>query len=99
MLGYAVPFHISTIKSVSLTNSGDNDHVQLRINFVTPGVAVGKREIVVRSGKYSIVIILYIWCMYCMYGHDVVYEYTFACMLYVLYFLMHVMYEYICACM
>ena len=51
MFGYAVPFHISSIKGATLSNSGDHDHVQLRINFVTPGVAVGKNEIIVRKEK------------------------------------------------
>jgi nucleosome binding factor SPN SPT16 subunit len=40
--GYAVPFHISTIKNV--TKSDATDHMVLRINFQTPGQIAGKKE-------------------------------------------------------
>jgi nucleosome binding factor SPN SPT16 subunit len=40
--GYAVPFHISTIKNVTKTDA--TDHMVLRINFQTPGQIAGKKE-------------------------------------------------------
>ena len=40
--GYAVPFHISTIKNVTKTEEGDS--VILRINFQSPGQIAGKKE-------------------------------------------------------
>lgn len=42
--GQAVPFHISTLKNVS--KSDEQDFVLLRFNFITPGVATGKVEVV-----------------------------------------------------
>ncbi|KAJ3126078.1 FACT complex subunit spt16 [Nowakowskiella sp. JEL0407] len=41
VFGQAVPFHISTIKNV--VKSDDQDHMDLRFNFITPGQA-GKKE-------------------------------------------------------
>ena len=40
--GYAVPFHITTIKNVTKTDA--TDHMVLRINFQTPGQIAGKKE-------------------------------------------------------
>ena len=40
--GYAVPFHISTIKNVTKTEEAD--HIVLRINFQSPGQIAGKKE-------------------------------------------------------
>lgn len=40
--GYAVPYHINTIKNVSKSEEGD--YTYLRFNFVTPGQIVGKKE-------------------------------------------------------
>ncbi|KAI8062799.1 FACT complex subunit-domain-containing protein [Gilbertella persicaria] len=40
--GMAVPFHISTLKNASKSDEGD--YVMLRLNFLTPGQAGGKRE-------------------------------------------------------
>ncbi|KAK9717864.1 FACT complex subunit spt16, variant 2 [Basidiobolus ranarum] len=40
--GLAVPFHISTLKNASKNDEGD--YVYLRLNFVTPGQGVGKKE-------------------------------------------------------
>ena len=40
--GYAVPFHINTIKNVSKNDEGD--YTYLRINFQTPGQLAGKKE-------------------------------------------------------
>ncbi|KAI8985467.1 FACT complex subunit spt16 [Pilobolus umbonatus] len=40
--GMAVPFHISTLKNASKSDEGD--FVMLRLNFLTPGQAGGKRE-------------------------------------------------------
>ncbi|KAJ1922840.1 FACT complex subunit spt16 [Tieghemiomyces parasiticus] len=40
--GMAVPFHISTIKNASKSEEGD--FVLLRVNLVTPGQIVGKKE-------------------------------------------------------
>jgi nucleosome binding factor SPN SPT16 subunit len=45
--GYAVPFHISTIKNVTKTDA--TDHMVLRINFQTPGQIAGKKEDMVSS--------------------------------------------------
>ncbi|KAI8890085.1 SPT16-domain-containing protein [Backusella circina FSU 941] len=42
MYGMAVPFHISTLKNASKSDEGD--FVMLRLNFITPGQAGGKRE-------------------------------------------------------
>lgn len=38
----AVPFHISTLKNASKSDEGD--FVMLRLNFITPGQAGGKKE-------------------------------------------------------
>eukprot|EP01135_Chromosphaera_perkinsii_P007045 Nk52_evm24s675 gene=Nk52_evmTU24s675 len=40
--GYAVPFHISTVKNVSKTDHGE--YTYLRINFYAPGTSVGAKE-------------------------------------------------------
>ncbi|CCA69595.1 probable SPT16-general chromatin factor (Subunit of the heterodimeric FACT complex) [Serendipita indica DSM 11827] len=40
--GYAVPFHINTIKNVS--KNDEAEYVYLRINFQTPGQLTGKKE-------------------------------------------------------
>lgn len=40
--GMAVPFHISTLKNASKSDEGE--YVMLRLNFLTPGQAGGKRE-------------------------------------------------------
>ncbi|KAI8393680.1 FACT complex subunit-domain-containing protein [Radiomyces spectabilis] len=40
--GMAVPFHISTLKNASKSDEGD--FVMLRLNFLTPGQAGGKKE-------------------------------------------------------
>ncbi|KAK1232500.1 FACT complex subunit spt16 [Marasmius sp. AFHP31] len=40
--GYAVPFHINTIKNVSKNDEGD--YTYLRINFQTPGQLAGRKE-------------------------------------------------------
>jgi nucleosome binding factor SPN SPT16 subunit len=40
--GFAVPFHINTIKNVNKTD--ENDWTYLRINFQTPGQLTGKKE-------------------------------------------------------
>lgn len=40
--GYAVPYHISTIKNVTKTEG--TDAMTLRINFQTPGQIAGKKE-------------------------------------------------------
>jgi nucleosome binding factor SPN SPT16 subunit len=44
--GLAVPFHISTLKNISKSDEGD--YVMLRLNFITPGQAGGKKEDQVR---------------------------------------------------
>jgi len=45
--GFITPFHISTIKNVSLTDEGDQS--MLRINFQSPGQILGKKEDTVRT--------------------------------------------------
>ncbi|PFH49104.1 hypothetical protein AMATHDRAFT_195429 [Amanita thiersii Skay4041] len=40
--GFAVPFHINTIKNASKSDEGD--YTYLRINFQTPGQLAGKKE-------------------------------------------------------
>ncbi|KAG8217204.1 FACT complex subunit SPT16 [Butyriboletus roseoflavus] len=42
MHGFAVPFHINTIKNVSKSDEGD--YTYLRINFQTPGQLAGKKD-------------------------------------------------------
>ncbi|CAJ0640789.1 14898_t:CDS:10 [Entrophospora sp. SA101] len=42
IFGYAVPFHIATIKNVHKSEEGD--YTYLRVNFLTPGQATGKKE-------------------------------------------------------
>ena len=49
--GYAVPFHISTVKNVTKTEEGD--HIVLRINFQSPGQIAGKKEDMVSFDKVS----------------------------------------------
>lgn len=55
MYGMAVPFHISTLKNASKSDEGD--FVMLRLNFLTPGQAGGKKEDLV-------------WISHWGYGHD-----------------------------
>ena len=45
--GFAVPFHINTIKNASKSDEGDFTY--LRINFQTPGQLAGKKEDTVSS--------------------------------------------------
>ncbi len=40
--GYAVPFHINTIKNVSKNDEGEFTY--LRVNFQTPGQLAGRKE-------------------------------------------------------
>ena len=40
--GFAVPFHINTIKNVSKNDEGEFTY--LRVNFQTPGQLAGKKE-------------------------------------------------------
>lgn len=40
--GLAVPFHISTLKNASKNDEGE--YVYLRLNFLTPGQGVAKKE-------------------------------------------------------
>lgn len=40
--GFAVPFHINSIKNASKNDEGDYAH--LRVNFQTPGQLTGKKE-------------------------------------------------------
>ena len=40
--GFAVPFHVKTLKNVSKSDEGE--YTYLRINFVTPGQLAGKKE-------------------------------------------------------
>lgn len=47
MHGFAVPFHINTIKNVSKNDEGD--YTYLRINFQTPGQLAGKKDDTVRA--------------------------------------------------
>jgi len=45
--GFAVPFHINTIKNASKNDEGEFTY--LRINLQTPGQLAGKKEDTVRS--------------------------------------------------
>ena len=45
--GYAVPFHINTIKNVS--KNEEAEFTLLRVNFQTPGQLAGRKEDTVRS--------------------------------------------------
>lgn len=49
--GYAVPYHISTIKNVTKTE--ESNHMVLRINFQSPGQIAGKKEDMVSSDLCS----------------------------------------------
>ena len=40
--GFAVPFHINTIKNVSKNDEGEFTYLQ--VNFQTPGQLAGKKE-------------------------------------------------------
>jgi len=40
--GFAVPFHISTIKNISKNDEGE--FIYLRFNFITPGQTTGKKD-------------------------------------------------------
>lgn len=40
--GFAVPFHINTLKNISKSDEGE--YTYLRLNFVTPGQIAGKKE-------------------------------------------------------
>ncbi|RHZ49171.1 hypothetical protein Glove_529g41 [Diversispora epigaea] len=42
VFGFAVPFHISTLKNVNKSEEGE--YIYLRLNFLTPGQASGKKE-------------------------------------------------------
>ncbi|CAG8451663.1 423_t:CDS:10 [Paraglomus brasilianum] len=42
IFGFAVPFHISALKNATKTEEGE--YVYLRLNFLTPGQATGKKE-------------------------------------------------------
>lgn len=44
--GYAVPFHINTIKNVS--KNEEAEFTLLRVNFQTPGQLAGRKEDTVR---------------------------------------------------
>ena len=48
--GYAVPFHINTIKNVS--KSEEAEFTTLRVNFQTPGQLAGRKEDTVSTMKY-----------------------------------------------
>ena len=50
VFGLAVPFHISTLKNVNKTDEGE--YTYLRINFLTPGQASGKKEDMVNNNDY-----------------------------------------------
>lgn len=43
--GFAVPFHVNTLKNVSKSDEGE--YTYLRLNFITPGQIAGKKEDVV----------------------------------------------------
>jgi nucleosome binding factor SPN SPT16 subunit len=45
--GFAVPFHVNTIKNASKNDEGE--YTTLRINFQTPGQLAGKKEDTVRD--------------------------------------------------
>lgn len=47
--GFAVPFHINTIKNTSKSDEGE--YTYLRINFQTPGQLAGKKEDTVRLSR------------------------------------------------
>jgi hypothetical protein len=55
--GFAVPFHINTIKNVSKNDEGDFTY--LRVNFQTPGQLAGKKEDTVRQSPNPIVVFTY----------------------------------------
>ncbi|CAG8751071.1 4903_t:CDS:2, partial [Acaulospora morrowiae] len=42
VFGFAVPFHISALKNANKSEEGD--YIYLRLNFLTPGQATGKKE-------------------------------------------------------
>ncbi|KAJ1505154.1 FACT complex subunit spt16 [Coelomomyces lativittatus] len=42
MFGFSVPFHIATLKNLSKNDEGE--YVYIRLNFVTPGQTVGRKE-------------------------------------------------------
>lgn len=44
IMGRPVPFHINTIKNASATKDPGGSMTQLRINFLTPGQGIGKRD-------------------------------------------------------
>jgi hypothetical protein len=54
--GFAVPFHINTIKNVSKNDEGDFTY--LRVNFQTPGQLAGKKEDMVRQPHITVIIYL-----------------------------------------
>jgi len=54
--GFAVPFHINTIKNVSKNDEGDFTY--LRVNFQTPGQLAGKKEDTVRQLVDPVVLLL-----------------------------------------
>lgn len=51
--GFAVPFHINTIKNVSKNEEGDFTY--LRVNFQTPGQLAGKKEDTVRLPHSTVI--------------------------------------------
>ena len=51
--GFAVPFHINTIKNASKNDEGDFTY--LRVNFQTPGQLAGKKEDTVRQSYNRVV--------------------------------------------
>lgn len=55
--GFAVPFHINTIKNVSKNDEGDFTY--LRVNFQTPGQLAGKKEDTVRQLRDPNVVFTY----------------------------------------
>ena len=50
--GYAVPFHIKTIKNAIKQEEGE--YTIIRIMFVTPGQLTGKKEDTVRFAYHSV---------------------------------------------
>ena len=58
--GFAVPFHINTIKNVSKNDEGDLTY--LRVNFQTPGQLAGKKEDTVRQLLNRLSVYLFIRC-------------------------------------
>ena len=51
--GYAVPFHINTIKNVSKNDEGEFTY--LRVNFQTPGQLAGRKEDTVSGAEIHLI--------------------------------------------